>query len=186
MSIQSVLRRIEEIQDRFDFFRTKSVFLDQVKKEEGSKSEFRQVLKKVSSDLASSGYSSLINTYAQKYNLDSGLIEAVINAESGFNPEAVSPKGALGLMQLMPATARELGVKNPFDPAQNIEGGTRYLRSLLDDFKGDLPLALAAYNAGAKTVKEQGGIPPFKETQDYVKKVLGDYQGRRGFNGGSR
>lgn len=179
MSIQSVLRRIEQIQDRFNSFRTNIVSLDQVKKGEGSKSEFRQVLKKVSSDLDSSGYSSLINTYAQKYNLDSALIEAVINAESGFNPEAVSPKGALGLMQLMPTTARELGVKNPFDPAQNIEGGTRYLRSLLDDFKGDLPLALAAYNAGAKTVKKQGGIPPFKETQDYVKKVLGDYQ-RRG------
>ncbi|MEW5768007.1 MAG: lytic transglycosylase domain-containing protein [bacterium] len=186
LSIQSVLSRIEQIQDRFDSFWANTVSVKQViKGEEGEKSSFQKVLKEVISGKGASDYSSLINTYAQKYNLDSALIEAVINTESDFNPEAVSPKGALGLMQLMPATVRELGVTNPFDPAQNIEGGTRYLRSLLDEFKGDLPLALAAYNAGAKTVKEQGGIPPFKETQDYVKKVLGDYRGG-GFNGGGR
>lgn len=180
MSIQSVLNRIEQIQSKFDSFGMNPAFSTDkaVKKEEKGNTGFQEVLKEVNRENVPLDYSSLINTYGQKYNLDPGLIEAVIEAESGFRPAAVSPKGALGLMQLMPDTADELGVKDPLDPAQNIEGGTKYLRSLLDEFKGDLPRALAAYNAGAKTVKDQGGIPPFKETQDYVKKVLGYYQGR--------
>jgi len=115
---------------------------------------------------------------SRKYNLDPSLIRAVITAESNWQPAAVSRKGAMGLMQLMPATARKTGVKNPFDPEQNIEGGTRYLRTLLDMFNGDLTLALAAYNAGPQTVRKFGGVPPIAETRRYIRKVLSMYNGR--------
>ena len=100
------------------------------------------------------------------------LVSAVIQAESGFNPRAVSRKGAQGLMQLMPTTAATLGVRNSFDPRQNIDGGVRHLRSLIDRFANNLPFALAAYNAGEKAVVQYRGVPPYPETQDYVTKVL--------------
>lgn len=100
------------------------------------------------------------------------LLLAVISVESGGRARAVSPKGALGLMQLMPATARLLRVSDPFDPAQNIRGGARWLRGLLSEFRGDLRLALAAYNAGSGAVRSHGGIPPYRETQTYVRLVL--------------
>lgn len=114
-----------------------------------------------------------IRTAAAKHHLSAGLIRGIIQAESGFNIRAVSPAGAQGLMQLMPATARELGVTDPFDIDQNIDGGSRYLRKMLDRFGGDLKLALAAYNAGPGTVESYGGrVPPFAETRAYVRKVL--------------
>jgi hypothetical protein len=100
------------------------------------------------------------------------VIQVRAAAESGFDPRAVSPKGALGLMQLMPGTARELGVSDPFDPAQSVRGGARYLRRLLDRFGGRLDLALAAYNAGPGAVEEHGGVPPYRETREYVRKVI--------------
>jgi len=112
---------------------------------------------------------------AKKYRLDPHLMHAVISAESAFNPNAVSHKGAVGLMQLMPATAERFGVKNPYDPVANMRGGARYLRLLLDQFK-NINLALAAYNAGEGAVARYGNtIPPFKETQNYVSRVLRFY-----------
>jgi len=120
---------------------------------------------------AASAYDGLIEASAAKHNLDPALLKALIQAESGFNPNAVSGAGAKGLAQLMPRTAAGLGVGDPFDPEQSIEGGARYLRAQLDRF-GDEALALAAYNAGPGAVVKHGGIPPFRETQDYVNRVL--------------
>ena len=117
-----------------------------------------------------------IGHYARQQGLSQKLVQAVVQVESGYNPEAVSSKGAMGLMQLMPGTARMLGVKDAFDPQQNIRGGTLYLRRMLERF-GDLKLALAAYNAGPGAVERYDGIPPYRETQRYVGKVLGLYQG---------
>ncbi len=120
---------------------------------------------------ASSKYEDLIREHADRHGVSPDLVRAVIQAESGFNPRAVSPKGAMGLMQLMPATARELGVANPFHPDDNIRAGTFYLATLLARFDQDVVRALAAYNAGAGRVDQYNGVPPYRETQDYVKKI---------------
>jgi soluble lytic murein transglycosylase len=124
-----------------------------------------------------SPYVQEIRDAAERYGVPMKLVSAVIRAESGFNPRAVSPKGAQGLMQLMPTTAATLGVRNSFDPRQNIDGGVRHLRGLIDRFPNNLPLAIAAYNAGEKAVQQYRGIPPYPETQDYVTKVLYFYGG---------
>ena len=118
---------------------------------------------------------SMIEDTSAKYGVDAKLIKALVKQESGFNPTAKSKAGALGLMQLMPSTAKGLGVKDPLDAKQNIEGGVKYVKSLLNRFDGNIILALAAYNAGPNAVKKYDGIPPYKETQNYVKSVLKNY-----------
>jgi soluble lytic murein transglycosylase-like protein len=129
-----------------------------------------------SSTKDSNQYDSLISEFSKKYQVDFALIKAMIRAESGFNPTAVSRKGAKGLMQLMPETASRLNVSNIFNPRENIEGGVRYFKYLLSLFDNDIRLSLAAYNAGENLVGELRSIPPYRETVDYVRKVLSYYQ----------
>ncbi|MBZ5706318.1 MAG: lytic transglycosylase domain-containing protein [Acidobacteriia bacterium] len=121
----------------------------------------------------------VINTISGRHHLDPDLVNSVIHAESSFNPHAVSPKGAQGLMQLMPQTASQLGVSNAFDPSANVEGGTRYLRELLERYNFDLIKALAAYNAGPQRVEQYRGVPPYYETRTYVAKVIRDFNRKK-------
>jgi len=122
-------------------------------------------------DLPATRFDPYIEQVARETGLSASLIKAVALVESGFDPLAVSPKGAMGLMQLMPGTARQYGVRDAFDPGQNLRAGATHLRGLLDEFDGDLTLALAAYNAGSAAVRRHGGIPAYRETRDYVRRV---------------
>lgn len=160
---------------------------------QGSDTDFANILNSKISDLSCSNETekafypkaanvskgeidNLIEKYSDKNGLDKDFVKALVRQESGFNPSAKSHCGAMGLMQLMPSTAQGLGVDNAFDPEQNIAGGTKYLKSMIDRFGGDEKLALAAYNAGPNAVKKYGGIPPYQETQNYVKNVLSQYE----------
>ncbi len=121
----------------------------------------------------------VVNAASDRYRLDPDLVNSVIKAESGFNVRAVSPKGAQGLMQLMPGTASQLGVPNAFDPQANVDGGARYLRELLERYNFDLVKALAAYNAGTKRVEQYGGLPPYYETRAYVRRIVVDFNKKK-------
>lgn len=122
-------------------------------------------------------FEDLIREAAERHGVDPLLVKSVVQVESGFRPDAVSPKGAAGLMQLMPSTAAELGVRDVFDPSENVDGGVRYLKGLLERYGNDLETALAAYNAGPGRVDRAGGIPAIRETRDYVRKVIEAYRG---------
>ncbi len=128
------------------------------------------------SPTSSDKLSDMLNTFGKKYNLNPELLAAMMNEESGQNPGAISPKGAMGLMQLMPGTAKQYGATNPFNPEQNLDAGAHYMSDLLRQYHGDLRLALSAYNAGPENVEKYGGTPPFKETQDYVDRVIRQFQ----------
>ncbi|QOI36630.1 lytic transglycosylase domain-containing protein [Leptospira interrogans] len=178
-NVQLVLSRIQEIENRFvkeaptqSKEQTKNSF-DSILKSEQEKSisslekekNFGKDLKNIKPSLAK-----IIHQESEKNNLDPRLVQSVIKAESDFKTDAVSPKGAIGLMQLMPSTANLLGVEDPFDPAENVAGGTKFLSNLLNKYK-NLDHALAAYNAGPSAVDRYAGIPPYKETRNYVEKV---------------
>lgn len=143
------------------------IFMRDIKKDR----ELRTKLKYANS-VNPAEYEQLIRNCSEKYGVSSSLVKAVIHAESGYNPNAVSSKGAGGLMQLMPGTAKSLKVADRFNPKDNVEGGVKYLRFLLDTFRGDVSLAVAAYNAGLNKVAKYGGIPPYAETRTYVNRVL--------------
>ena len=130
-------------------------------------------------DVPTADLSQVVNEASGRYRLDPDLVNSVIKAESGFNVRAVSPKGAQGLMQLMPGTASQLGVPNAFDPQANVEGGTRYLRELLERYNFDLVKALAAYNAGPQRVEQFGGVPPYYETRAYVARIVKDFNKKK-------
>ena len=132
----------------------------------------------IQANTQTSSKSQILNVVSQiskKYDVDEKLVQAVIKQESGFNPKAKSKSGATGLMQLMPATAKNLGVKDPYNTVQNVEGGVKYLKSMLNKYNGNVILALAAYNAGPGAVDKYSGVPPYKETQNYVKNILSNY-----------
>jgi len=158
---------------------------DKVNEIVGSKNDSKELLsmlyKKGLQNNGNSNVDGLIDEASELFHVDKPLIKAVIQQESGFNPEAVSQKGAMGLMQLMPRTAELLGISNPFDIKENVLGGTRYLKALLSKYNGDLNLSLAAYNAGPEAVDRFGGIPPYEETQEYVKNVLRYYNDYKNF-----
>jgi soluble lytic murein transglycosylase-like protein len=135
-----------------------------------------EVVPAVEAAAAGTDIRALATAAAKRHGLDPELVMAVVAVESAFRAEAVSPKGAQGLMQLMPGTAADLGVKDAFDPAQNLDGGSRYLGALLNLYGGDIAKALAAYNAGAGTVKRHGGVPPYRETRTYIQRVLRQYK----------
>ena len=179
-SLDITLQRISSIENQFQSLMSYGV--------QKPAEDFQKILDKSISNtknpnkVSRTEINELIDKYADKNGLDADFVKAVINQESGFNPNATSKCGAMGLMQLMPGTAQGLGVTNAYDPEQNIEGGTKYLKGLMDRFDNNKSLALAAYNAGPNAVKKYGGIPPYQETQNYVKNVLGKYEKMKGAN----
>jgi len=177
----NAMARINEIKSRFGLNKSKVVIPDSANDQ-----RFGQMTDDAVSLLNNDGVyeegslskndiDKLVNYYSRKKGIPASLVRSVIKAESDYNAEALSPKGAMGLMQLMPETAMGLGVENPFNPEENIKGGVTHLKSLLDNYKGDYKLALAAYNAGQGNVDKAGGVPNFKETREYVKKVIDLY-----------
>ena len=179
-SLDITLHRIQTIESQFQSLMSYNI--------QKPTEDFQKILdssienKKNPNPTSRSEINDLIDKYSAQSGLDADFVKAVINQESGFNPNATSKCGAMGLMQLMPGTAQGLGVTNAYDPEQNIQGGTRYLKGLMDRFDNNKSLALAAYNAGPNAVKKYGGIPPYQETQNYVKNVLSRYDKMKGVN----
>lgn len=195
--LKKVIKRIEEIKRNFNElsrFQQKirgekspsfrELYVKELDKQEDSdkvrakevKVENRDFLAREEPRKINPSIEDIVSKTSKAYGIDPDLIMAVMKVESNYNPQLVSPKGAMGLMQLMPGTADEMGVSDPFDVEENITGGVKYLRYLSEKYKGNLELILAAYNAGPAVVDRYGGIPPYKETQDYVKKVLSVYK----------
>lgn len=186
-SLQMTLQRINAIERQFaSLSQQTTLTVDQPKTD----ADFQNILdKKVEAAKAghtkgervpNSEIDSLIEQYSAKNGLDKDFVKSVVRHESGFNVNATSKCGAMGLMQLMPATAQGLGVTNAYDAEQNIAGGTKYLKGLMDRFDNNKELALAAYNAGPNAVKKYGGVPPYKETQNYVKNIMKTYDNYKG------
>lgn len=188
--MEELERRIHPERDEDVREKAKSRFVDvlddsekKLKESSGEKAEQKRTTPPglvPSSETSKKEWESQITPLAEKYGIEEALVRAVIRMESGGQTAAVSHKGAMGLMQLMPGTAKMLGVADPFDPVQNLEGGIKYLSQLSDKYEGDLTKTLAAYNAGPGRVDAFGGIPPFKETQNYVKNVLSMYRRNSG------
>lgn len=178
----TVMQRIDDIQKRFGLKKNKNTQKEEVSAEtEDFSVSLQKFLEQNKGETLShkDKINGIAEFYAKKNNLSPALIKAVINVESGYDETAVSPKGAMGLMQLMPGTAKELGVQDPFSPSENIRAGTVMLRDLLNKYNGNYELALAAYNAGPGAVDRHGGIPEYKETKQYVKKVLKSYEANK-------
>ncbi len=150
---------------------TNKTLLNAIREVEDAKRDYSSVNKTSSK----SQILDMVNQVARKNGVDEKLVQALIKQESGFNPNAKSKAGAMGLMQLMPSTAKALGVKDPYNATQNVEGGVKYLKSMLNRYNGNVILALAAYNAGPNAVDKYDGVPPYKETQNYVKNILANY-----------
>lgn len=183
---QRVINIDNQLNPKVDDFADKKKFVDALNASMKEKNVFRiqnsslnasPVQKFSGSSVSKDQIKNLVSNISSKYGVDEKLVNAVIKQESGFNVRAKSHAGAMGLMQLMPATARSLGVKDPYNPVQNIEGGVKYLSNMLKKYNGNIILALAAYNAGPGAVDKYSGVPPYKETQNYVKSILANYLG---------
>ncbi len=173
-----IQRRMQEIQSRLSAVFGKPANADPSFDETLKPFDIHGAGVNVRSSHASPQIKSMIVSAAQTNDVDPDLLDALVNAESSYDPSARSRAGAIGLSQLMPDTAKSLGVNDPFDPVQNLNGGAKYLRGLLDKF-GDVPQALAAYNAGPHAVEKYGGIPPYSETKAYVNRIMSAYNARK-------
>lgn len=182
-SMYSIMRRINEIRGRFGVGMHRQAEAGAVRAETAGYQEMQDRAAAMGRDSELAGITgktveeigTIADHFAKIKKVPPALVRAVIEAESDFNPEAVSPKGAKGLMQLMPSVIGDMGVENPFDPAENINAGVGLLKDLLTEYNGDYSKALAAYNAGRKAVNESGGVPDYPETRQYVKKVIDAY-----------
>ncbi len=176
--LEITLQRIQSIEQQFQKLTGEPVGIK-------PDSDFQKILdssmeKNYGEDVSKDEINQLIDAYSKKNGLDPDFVKAVVKQESGFNEKATSRCGAAGLMQLMPGTAKGLGVENPYDAEQNVRGGTKMLANLMKTYGGKKDLVLAAYNAGGGAVKKYGGVPPYKETQNYVKNVLSIYNRYKG------